>query len=290
MGRDRKHKPFALGDEGYDAARQQATRFFRSSSTAQPAVRGAAGGGSNSEQDIAAAKAARDKMHTTKLSPKVHDQMKAQLDVEARKQAALQWFYRQFRIRGGKGWGLGSKAGRPSTADKFLTARAVKLSEGYAGDSGECRNMTPHEWWAQSAEAKKLYEKEGWTTEHEPNGEDLWNDSSRSQDCWVEELGDGQKVVKYFTNSLVKELLRSCWYKWSPSGEFIGLRTVADWRLACMSKFDANGKGSLPGKSQAFKWRQEEVERVKRKESNTEVPGSTLDFQETRRDCNAPTD
>ena len=74
---------------------------------------------------------------------------------------------------------MGSKAGRPSTADKFLTARAVKLSEGYAGDSGEFRNMTPHEWWAQSAEAKKLYEKEGWTTEHEPNGEDLWNDSSR---------------------------------------------------------------------------------------------------------------
>ena len=117
MGRDRKHKPFALGDEGYDAARQQATRFFRSSSTAQPAVRGAAGGGSTSEQDIAAAKAARDKMHTTKLSPKVHDQMKAQLDVEARKQAALQWFYRQFRIRGGKGWGLGSKAGRTSDTD-----------------------------------------------------------------------------------------------------------------------------------------------------------------------------
>ena len=112
MGRDRKHKPFALGDEGYDAARQQATRFFRSSSTAQPAVRGAAGGGSTS--DIAAAKAERDKMHTTKLSAKVHAQMQAHLDVEARKQAALQWFYRQFRIRGGKGWGLGSKAGRTS--------------------------------------------------------------------------------------------------------------------------------------------------------------------------------
>ena len=80
MGRDRKHKPFALGDEGYDAARQQATRFFRSSSTAQPAVRGAAGGGSASEQDIAAAKAERDKIHTTKLSDKVHAQMKAQLD------------------------------------------------------------------------------------------------------------------------------------------------------------------------------------------------------------------
>ena len=105
-----------------------------------------------SEQNIAAAKAQRDKMHTTKLSPKVHDQMKAQLDVEARKQGALQWFYRQFRIRGGKGWGLGSKAGRPSDTDKYLTPRAVKLSEGYAGDSGECRNMTPHEWWAQSAE------------------------------------------------------------------------------------------------------------------------------------------
>ena len=225
MGRDRKHKPFALGDEGYDAARQQATFFFRTSSTAQPAVRGAAGGGSASEQDIAAAKAERDKMHTTKLSAKVHAQMKAQLDVEARKQAALQWFYRQFRIRGGKGWGLGSKAGRPSDTDKYLTPRAVKLSEGYAGDSGECRNMTPHEWWAQSAEAKKLYEREGWTTEQEPNGEDLTNDSSRSQDCWVEELGDGQKVVKYFRNPLVKELLRSCWYKWSPPGEFIGLHS-----------------------------------------------------------------
>ena len=46
-----------------------------------------------------------------------------------------------------------------------------------------------------------------------------------------------------------------------------------------MSKFDANSKGSLPGKSQSFKWREEEVERVKRKESNTEVPGSTLAFR-----------
>ena len=79
----------------------------------------------SSEQDIAAAKAERDKMHTTKLSAKVHAQMQAHLDVEARKQAALQWFYRQFRIRGGKGWGLGSKAGRPSDADKYLTPRAV---------------------------------------------------------------------------------------------------------------------------------------------------------------------
>ena len=58
--------------------------------------------GGSSASDIDAAKAERDKMHTTKLSAKVHAQMKAQLDVEARKQAALQWFYRQFRIRGGK--------------------------------------------------------------------------------------------------------------------------------------------------------------------------------------------
>ena len=73
-------------------------------------------------------------MYTTKLSPKVHDQMKAQLDVEVRKQADLQWFYKQFRIRAGKGWGLGSKSGRTSVTDTFLTPRAVKLSEGYAGD------------------------------------------------------------------------------------------------------------------------------------------------------------
>ena len=54
----------------------------------------------------------------------------------------------QFRIRGGRGWGLGRKEGRPTVADKFLTPRAVKLSEVYTGDSGEFRNMTPHEWWA----------------------------------------------------------------------------------------------------------------------------------------------
>ena len=123
---------------------------------------------------------------------------------------------------------------------------------------------------------------------YETNGEDLRNDSSRSQDCWVEELGDGQKVVKYFTNPLVKEHLHSCWYKWSPSEEFIGLRTVADWRLACMSKFDANSKGSLPGKTQAFKWREEEMERVKRKESETpsvcaRSHSATVDFASPHR-------
>ena len=178
MGRDRKYKPFALGDEGYDSARQQATRFFRSSSTALPDARGAAAflSTSMSEQNIAAAKAQRDKMHTTKLSPKVHDQMKAQLDVEARKQAALQWFYRQFRIRGGRGWGLGSKAGRPTVADKFmgLTPRAVKLSEMYAGDICEFRNMTQHEWWAQSSEEQSWAFTDRVVGEKRPREESQW--------------------------------------------------------------------------------------------------------------------
>ena len=65
MGRDRdkKYKPYGLGDAGYDSARQQANRFFRPSSTAQPAAGwaaagGATAGGSMSEQDMAAAKAA----------------------------------------------------------------------------------------------------------------------------------------------------------------------------------------------------------------------------------------
>ena len=63
MGRDKKYKPYGLGDGGYDSARQQANRFFRPSSTAQPAAGwaaagGATAGGSMSEQDMAAAKAA----------------------------------------------------------------------------------------------------------------------------------------------------------------------------------------------------------------------------------------
>ena len=117
MGRDRKHKPFALGDEGYDAARQQATRFFRSSSTAQPAVRGAAGGGSTSEQDIAAVKAARDKMHTTKLSPKVHDQMKAQLDVEAQNKQPCSGSTGSFvfEVERVGGWGVRQEGQVPRT-------------------------------------------------------------------------------------------------------------------------------------------------------------------------------
>ena len=56
---------------------------------------------------------------------------------------------------------LAVQAGRPTLVDKFISSRAVKLSEGYASDSGHFRNMTPHEWWAQSSEAKQLYQLEG---------------------------------------------------------------------------------------------------------------------------------
>ena len=72
----------------------------QSLSTAQPAAGGAAAGGaaaggSMSEQDMVAAKAKRDKLHTTKLSAKVHDQMAVQLEIEARKEAALKWFLKE---------------------------------------------------------------------------------------------------------------------------------------------------------------------------------------------------
>ena len=119
MGRDRKHKPFALGDEGYDAARQQATRFFRSSSTAQPAVRGAAGGSSASEQDIAAAKAERDKMHTTKLSAKVHAQIEpiSTWKLENKQPCSGSTGSFVFEVERGGGWGVrqGGQVTRTST-------------------------------------------------------------------------------------------------------------------------------------------------------------------------------
>ena len=60
-----------------------------------------------SEEELAAARAARDKRHATKLSAKVKDQMDVQVQVKARREAALQWFNRQFLIRGGRGWGVG---------------------------------------------------------------------------------------------------------------------------------------------------------------------------------------
>ena len=283
MGRDKKFKPFAIGDKGYSEAREQASRWFKKpKGTEEPSggAGGSAGTTSMSDEELAAAGAARDKHHTTKLSVKVKDQMESQVQLKARKEAALQWFNRQFLIRGGRGWGVGSKAGRPTDRDKVLSPRAIRLSEVYASDTGEYSNMTPHEWWAQSEEAKALYQNEGWSHAIEPDGEDLSKEgSSKSQDCWVEELGDGQTVVKYFKNPLVKEVLRSCWYMWAPSGKFIGIRSVEEWRLACMSKFDATSKGSLPGRSQAYEWRKEELDRVKRRDTNTEVPGSTLAFR-----------
>ena len=97
MGRDKKFKPFGIGDQGYSEALEQASRWFKQpKATEEPSggAGGSAGTASMSEEESAKARAARDKRHTTKLSAKVKDQMDVQVQVKARKEAALQWFNR----------------------------------------------------------------------------------------------------------------------------------------------------------------------------------------------------
>jgi hypothetical protein len=56
--------------------------------------------------------------------------------ISARESCALEWFNRHFRIRAGKGFGLGTGGGRLKTNDEDLTERVNVLRASYGCHSG----------------------------------------------------------------------------------------------------------------------------------------------------------
>ena len=118
-----------------------------------------------------------------------------------------------------------------------------------------------------------MYRDHNWDRTIEPQGQEdgiqtqgdstIAVDDVPQEETWEQE--DGKQT--YFRNDLVKELFRSAWYEWDTKGNFLRLKTVKEWRIACQSKFVTPGSS----KSSAHAWRTKEDEHLKAWTSGTEL-------------------
>ena len=229
---------------------------------------------------IEEARSARDALFSTKLSETLRKQRDESAGIKARTTLASQFFVRQFKIRGGSGFGKGTGGGRPAKNDKLLSNRVGELAKHYGVDQSEFKHFSPFDWWCQNPAVDQMYREHNWDRTIEPQGQEdgirtqedttIAVDDVAHEETWEE---DGKKT--YFRNDLVKELLRSAWYEWDTKGNFLRLKTVKEWRIACQSKFGTPG----PSKASAHAWRTKEDERVKAWTSGTELPGAKLAFK-----------
>ena len=136
---------------------------------------------------------------------------------------------RQFKIRGGSGFGKGTGGGRPGKNDKLLSNRVLELAKQYGVDQSKFKNFSPFDWWYQNPAVDQMYRDNNWDRAIESQGQEdgirtqgdpaIVVDDVPQEETWEE---DGQK--KYFRNDLVKELLRSAWYEWDTKGNFLRLK------------------------------------------------------------------
>ena len=229
----------------------------------------------------ATARRARDAQFSTKLSETLRKQRDESAGIKARTTLAYEFFVRQFKIRGGSGFGKGTGGGRPGKNDKLLSSRVGELAKKYGVDESEFKNFSPFDWWCQNPAVDQMYREHNWDRTIEPQGQEdgirtqgdstIAVDDVPQEETWEQE--DGKQT--YFRNNLVKELFRSAWYEWDTKGNFLRLKTVKEWRIACQSKFGTPG----PSRSSAHAWRTKEDERVKAWTSGTELPGAKLAFK-----------
>jgi len=234
---------------------------------------------------IEEARSARDALFSTKLSETLRKQRDESAGIKARTTLASQFFVRQFKIRGGSGFGKGTGGGRPAKNDKLLSNRVEELAKHYGVDQSEFKHFSPFDWWCQNPAVDQMYREHNWDRTIEPQGQEdgirtqedttIAVDDVAHEETWEE---DGKKT--YFRNDLVKELLRSAWYEWDTKGNFLRLKTVKEWRIACQSKFGTPG----PSKASAHVWRTKEDERVKAWTSGTELPGDVIESHRWRRE------
>jgi hypothetical protein len=235
---------------------------------------------SDGAEAIEAARKARDALFSTKLSAILRKERDESAGIKARTTLATEFFVRQFKIRGGSGFGKGTVGGRPGKNDKLLSNRVLELAKQYGVDQSEFKNFSPFDWCYQNPVVDQMYRDNNWDRAIEPQGQEdgirtqgdpaIIVDDVPQEETWEE---DGQK--KYFRNDLVKELLRSPWYEWDTKCHFLRLKSVKEWRIGCQSKFGTPG----PSRSSAQVWRTKEDERVKAWTSGTELPGVKLDFK-----------
>ena len=86
---------------------------------------------SDGAEAIEEARRARDARFSTKLSETLRKQRDESAGIKARTTLAYEFFVRQFKIRGGSGFGKGTGGGRPGKNDKLLSNRVGELAKQY---------------------------------------------------------------------------------------------------------------------------------------------------------------
>jgi hypothetical protein len=94
---------------------------------------------------------------------------------------------RQFKIRGGSGFGKGTGVRRPGKNDKLLSNRVGELSKQYGVDESEFKNFSPFDWWCQNPAVDQMYREHNWDRTIELQGQE---DGIRTQ-------GDSTIAVDY---------------------------------------------------------------------------------------------
>jgi hypothetical protein len=81
---------------------------------------------SDGVEAIEAARKARDALSSTKLSAALRKERDESAGIKDRTTLATEFFVRQFKIRGGSGFGKGTGGGRPGKNDKLLSNRVLR--------------------------------------------------------------------------------------------------------------------------------------------------------------------
>ena len=79
---------------------------------------------------IEEARRSRDAQFSTNISETLRKQRDESAGIKARTTLASEFFVRQFKIRGGSGFGKGTGGGRPGKNDKLLSSQDLALHTG----------------------------------------------------------------------------------------------------------------------------------------------------------------
>ena len=117
---------------------------------------------SDGAEAIEEARSARDALFSTKLSETLRKQRDESAGIKARTTLAYEFFVRQFKIRGGSGFGKEKGGGLPGKNDKLLSNRVGELAKQYGVDEIEFKNFSPFDWWCQNPAVDQMYREHNW--------------------------------------------------------------------------------------------------------------------------------
>ena len=167
---------------------------------------------SDGAEAIEETRSARDAQFSTKLSETLRRQRDESAGIKARTTLASEFFVRQFKIRGGSGFGKGTGGGRPGKNDKLLSNRVGELAKQYGVDESEFKNFSPFDWWCQNPAVDQMYREHNWDRTIEPQGQQKEEEVNREGGRGRErewERGEAM-VVGFMTKEERGEGMRTC--------------------------------------------------------------------------------